>query len=355
MDRREFLAGTLAGAVSLPTQAASIDCVNNLQAAPGMPAVLPRALRPGDTIGLVSPAAATYEIAPIEMAVEAMRLLGFKVKESRSLRARYGHFAGTDAQRAGAVNEMFGDPEVNGILALTGGSGCTRIVDHLDYSLIRRNPKFFGGFSDITALLNGIHSQTGLVTFYAPFAMSEWNAFSQENFRRIVIDGAPHLLANPPAASALPVSSTYYTRTIRPGKAAGRLVGGNLSVFTSLAGSRYIPSLDGAILFIEDINEYIYRVDRLLAQLRLIGAFDRLAGVVIGQFTDCKPGDGFGTLTLDEVFEDYFGKLGIPVFSGCLFGHIREKLTVPIGVEAEMDADARTIRLLHPAVSAVNV
>lgn len=346
MDRRQFLAATLAGTAGLPqlTRAAEVRVEAR------MPTLLPRALRPGDTLGLVSPAGATYELAPFEMAAANLRLLGFKVKESRHLRARHGHFAGTDEQRASAVNELFGDPGVHGILALTGGSGCTRIVNRLDYSLIRRNPKFFGGFSDLTALLNAIHSQTGLVTFHSPTATSDWNSFSQECFRRIVCDGAQHVLANPPATSALPLAGNYLTRTIRPGKATGRLVGGNLAVLTSLAGSPYLPSLDGAILFLEEVNEYIYRVDRMLAQLRLVGAFDRLAGVVIGQFTDCKPGDGFGTLTLDEVFEDYFGKLGIPVFSGCLFGHVREKLTVPIGVMAEMDADARTIRLLQPAV-----
>ena len=347
MDRRQFIAATLAASAGMPGLARAADARNENR----MPTLLPRALRPGDTLGLISPSGATYELAPFEMAAANLRLLGFKVKESRHLRARYGHFAGTDAQRAGDVNEMFDDPGVQGILALTGGSGCTRIVNRLDYPLIRRNPKFIGGFSDLTALLNAIHSQTGLATFYSPTAGSEWNAFSQECFRRIVIDGAPQVLANPPATSALPLAGNYLTRTIRPGKASGRLVGGNLAVFTSLAGSPYIPSLDGAILFLEEVNEYIYRVDRMLAQLRLVGAFDRLAGVVIGQFTDCKPGDGYGTLTLDEVFEDYFGGLGIPVFSGCLFGHVREKLTVPIGVEAEMDANAHTIRLLHPAVT----
>lgn len=348
MDRRQFLATTLASTASVSQLSRAAEA----RSAARLPALLPRALRPGDTLGLISPAGATYELAPYEIAAANLRLLGFKVRESRHLRARHGHFAGTDAQRAGDVNEMFGDPGVQGIIALTGGSGCTRIVNRLDYSLIRRNPKFFGGFSDLTALLNAIHSQTGLVTFHCPTATSEWNAFSQECFRRIVIDGAPHVLANPPATGALPVDRNYLTRTIRPGKASGRLMGGNLAVLTSLAGSPYLPALDGAILFLEEINEYIYRVDRMLAQLRLVGAFDRLAGVVIGQFTDCKPGDGYGTLTLDEVFEDYFGKLGIPVFSGCLFGHVREKLTVPVGVVAEMDADARTIRLLYPAVKA---
>jgi muramoyltetrapeptide carboxypeptidase len=308
-------------------------------------------LRPGDTLGLISPSNATHEREPLRLSVEALQALGFKVKLGQHVAARYGHFGGTDAQRAADVNAMFADPGVHGVIALTGGSGGTRILPLIDYAQIRRTPKFFGGFSDLTALVNAIHHQTGLITFHSPVAGSEWNPFSVQSFRQIVMEGASPLLANPQGElDGNLVQRGARTWMLRGGKARGRLIGGNLAVLTAMAGSRYWPDFEGAILFLEDINEYIYRVDRMLSTLRLSGALDKLAGVVLGQFTNCGPGEGFGTLTLDEVFDDYFLPLNVPVYRGALIGHIKRKLTVPVGAMAEMDADAGTIRLLEPSV-----
>ncbi len=319
-------------------------------AASPQPLLAPR-LREGDTIGLISPSNMTAERAPLEFAVETLGALGFKVKLGQHVRARHGHFGGTDAQRAADVNAMFADPGVQGILALTGGSGGTRMLHLVDYAQIRRTPKFFGGFSDLTALINAIHQQTGLVTFHSPVAGSEWNGFSVEHFRSIVMQAQAPLLKNPQGERGDDlVQKAWRTQTIRGGKARGRLVGGNLAVLTAMAGSRYWPDFRGAILFLEEINEYIYRVDRMLSTLRLNGVFDQVAGVVIGQFTKCEPGDGFGTLTLDEVFDDYFGALKLPVYRGAMIGHIKRKFTVPVGGLAEIDADAGTIQLLGPAV-----
>ncbi len=313
--------------------------------------LLARRLRPGDTLGLVSPANATFEREPLKMAIESLQALGFQVKPGQHVAARRGPFAGTDAQRAADVNAMFADDAVAGILALTGGSGCNRIVDQLDYDLIRRKPKFFGGFSDLTSLVNAIHRRTGLVTFHSPVAGSEWNDYSVQSFRAVAMNAEAAVLRNPvvKAVDDVIVRDERIT-TIRPGKAQGPLVGGNLTVLASLAGSAYFPDCRGALLFLEDINEYIYRIDRCLSTLRLAGAFNGLAGVVLGRFTKCEPGDGYGSLTLDEVFDDYFLPLNIPVYRGAAIGHIRRKLTVPVGAPAEMDADAGTIRLLAPAV-----
>jgi muramoyltetrapeptide carboxypeptidase len=314
------------------------------------PTIRPPRLQAGDTIGLVNPSAAVYERQPYELATETLAALGFKVREGAHLRARRGQFAGTDRERAADLNAMFADPSIAGILALTGGSGANRILPLLDYAAIRRTPKFLGGFSDITAVLNAVHARTGLVTFHAPVGVSEWNEFSVRHFRAVAMDGAAHLMSNPRERGELPAPKDDRILTIRPGIARGRLVGGNLAVLSSLAGSGYLPPFEGAILFLEEINEFIYRVDRMLSTLKLMGALDRLAGVVIGQFTNCTPGEGFGTLTLDEVFDDYFGALGVPVYRGAMIGHIRRKFTVPIGAQAEIDAVAGTIRLLAPAV-----
>ena len=317
----------------------------------GRPATLrAQRLRPGDTLAFVNPSGAIYERQPYEVAAESLSAMGFKVREAPHLRARYGHFAGTPGQRAADLNAMFADPSVHGILAVTGGSGANRVLPLLDYDLIRRKPKFLGGFSDITALLNAVHARTGLVTFHAPVASSEWNDFSVQNFRAVVMDAQAHTLRNAVDKADLLAQRENRITTLRGGRARGPLVGGNLAVLTSLAGSPYLPSFDAAILFLEDTNEFIYRVDRMLSTLKLMGALDRLAGVVVGAFTNCNPGEGFGTLTLDEVFDDYFLPLNVPVYRGAMIGHIRRKFTVPVGQEAEIDADAGTLRLLTAAV-----
>lgn len=344
LSRRGFLAAAGAAPLALVSAGAA--------AAPGRrPVVRPAALKPGDTIGVVAPAGAIFPDQPVELALETMAALGFKVRPSRHLRARWGHFAGTDAQRAEAVNEMFADPEVKGIFALTGGSGCTRLLDRLDYAVIARQPKFFGGFSDLTALLNAIQARTGLVTFHSPTASSAWNKYSRDGFFAMVQGGEALTLRNPVASEDLPVQKKFRFRTLRPGLARGPLLGGNLTVLATLCGTPYAPDYDGAILFLEDTNEHLYRVDRTLAHLRQSGVFRRLAGVVLGQFTDCSPGEGHGTLTLEEILADYFGGLGIPVYSGAQFGHVAEKMTLPVGLEVELDATQGTLRLLQPAVA----
>ncbi len=340
--RRLFMAATAA------TAAAPFALPVSAQTAP---AIRPKRLQPGDTIAFINPSSAIYERAPYEIAAESLQALGFKVREAPHLRARYGQFAGTDAQRAADVNAMFADPSVQGILALTGGSGGNRILPLLDYSQIRRNPKVLAGFSDITALINAIHVQTGLVTFHAPVGISEWNAFSVDHFRGTLMDAQAMLLTNPRDKDDNIVPKTGRISTLRGGKARGHLVGGNLAVLTSMAGSPYWPKFDGAILFLEEINEYLYRVDRMLSTLKISGALSKVAGVVVGGFTNCTPGDGnYGTLTLDEIFDDYFKPLNVPVYSGALFGHIKRKFTLPVGLSVEMDADAGTIRYLQPAV-----
>jgi muramoyltetrapeptide carboxypeptidase len=345
LHRRQWLQGAAAGL-------AAAAGAGQAQTAAQAPALLrPQRLRPGDTVALINPSGAIYEREPYERAAENLRALGLQVREAPHLRARYGHFAGTDAQRAGDINAMFADPGVQGLMAVTGGSGGGRILPLVDYGLIRRNPKFLGGFSDLTALLNAVHRQTGLVTFHSPMAASEWNDFSVRHFRASVMDGEPLLMSNPQDKEDALAPKANRISTLRGGRAQGPLLGGNLAVLSAIAGSTYWPRFEGAILFLEEVNEYIYRVDRMLSTLKLAGALDRLAGVVLGGFTNCGPGDGnFGTLTLDEVFDDYFKPLGVPVYAGASFGHIRRKFTLPLGVPAEIDADAGTLRLLMSAV-----
>lgn len=351
VQRRQFIQSLSAAAATTGSVAAGAASVVYTRAET-WPTVLAPRLRPGDTLGVISPANATYEREPLQIAIEALQAMGFKVKVGTHARARYGQFAGTDAMRASDINTFFADDTVAGLIALTGGSGCNRIIDKLDYALIRAKPKFFGGFSDLTALVNGIQRQTGLVTFHCPVAGSEWNDFSVTHFKAMVMQAQAPLLRNPTGERGDNLVQTQdRITTLCPGRARGHLIGGNLSVLASLAGSPYMPACRGGVLFLEEVNEYIYRVDRMLSTLRLCGALDSLAGVVIGKFTKCEPGEGkYGTLTLDEVFDDYFLPLNVPVFRGAMIGHIKRKFTIPVGLGVEMDADAGTLQLLGPAV-----
>jgi muramoyltetrapeptide carboxypeptidase len=358
--RRHFLA-TAAASVAAPTAAVATGSALAQGGSPGAPTNADRPTRPallrarrlmrGDTLALFSPSGAIHERAPFEFARESLQALGFQVREAPHLRARYGHLAGTDAQRAGDINALFADSGVHGLLAMTGGSGANRLLPLLDYPLIGRNPKFLGGFSDITALLSAVNTQTGLVGFHGPMGGTEWNSFNIEHWRGAVVEGLALTLSNPPARDDNIISRVDRTSTLHGGRARGHLVGGNLSVFASLAGSAYWPHFDGAILFLEEVNEYIYRIDRMLSTLKLAGVLDRVAGVVLGAFTRCEPGDGrYGVLTLDEVFDDHLKPLKVPVYRGALFGHIKRNATLPVGLPVEMDADAGTLRFLQAAV-----
>ena len=318
---------------------------------PPLPMRLPRRLCAGDTLGLINPSGAVFERVPYEQTQRSLRALGFKVREAPHARARYGHMAGTPAQRAEDIHTLFADPEVAGLLAITGGSGANRVLPLLDYGLIGRNPKFLGGFSDLTALISAVQVQTGLVTFHCPLGRSDWNPFSTKSFQALVMQGQASVLSPAEVAADAAVAQESSISTLRGGVARGPLLGGNLAVLTSLSGTPYMPQLQGAILFLEDVNEYIYRIDRMLSTLMLSGALAGVAGVVLGSFSNCGPSEGsFGTLTLDEVFDDYFGPLGVPVIRGAPFGHVKHKLSLPLGVPAELDGDTGSLRLLMPAV-----
>jgi muramoyltetrapeptide carboxypeptidase len=281
-----------------------------------------------------------------------MEALGFKVKAGAYIAGRRGHLAGTDAERAGDLNAMFADPAVRAIVCTRGGSGAARLLPLLDYDAIRRNPKVLLGYSDITALHNAIHAKTGLVTFHGPIGSGSWNAFNVDQFRRVLLDRELVEFRNKVDAGDELVPRRNRTITITGGKARGELVGGNLTVLTALAGSPYLPDFSGKILFLEDVSEAPYRVDRMFSTLKLMGALDKVAGVVFGECTDCNPGEGYGSLTLEQIFDDHIRPLRIPAYRGAMIGHIREQFIVPVGGMVELDADAGTFRMLEPVFRA---
>lgn len=342
MHRRHFI-GSTALAGLLP--------VTGLAGAAAKPAnLLARALKPGDVVGLVSPSSATDEPFDLQLAREAMEALGFRVKLAPHLASRRGHLAGTDAERAGDLNAMFADDEVAAIVCARGGSGAARLLPLLDYDAIRRHPKVLLGYSDITALHSAIHARTGLVTFHGPIGSGSWNRFNVDQFRRVFFDRELVEYRNVADIGDELVQRRNRTVTVSGGKARGDLVGGNLTVLTAIAGSSYLPDFTGRILFLEDVAEAPYRIDRMFSTLKLMGALDRIAGLIFGECTECDPGDGYGSLSLSQILDDHVRPLGIPAYRGAMIGHIRQQFIVPVGGQVEMDADAGTFRLLEPVL-----
>lgn len=333
MERRAFLGSLAVGAAP----------------AVAMPALIkPKRLQPGDTVGLVTPS--TYVSDPVELqtAVRTIEFFGCKVKMGKSVRKKLGYLGGTIEERAADVNAMFGDPEVQAVFAIRGGYGSAQILPELDYDLIKRNPKIFVGFSDITAMHLAIHQKTGLVTFHGPVPLSAFTDYTQKNYRKALFESGPlGVLTNPPETNQLRPAHTL--RTVVPGKATGPLTGGCLTLLATTMGTPYEIDTAGKIFFIEDVGEEPYSMDRMLTQMRLAGKLDKAAGIVFGECARCTPRDykpGFdNNLSLQEVVDEILGKLRIPVLSGLTIGHTPDQLTLPMGITATLDADQGTLQV----------
>ena len=310
----------------------------------------PPRLKTGDVVGLINPAGATFHPDDVNIARETLAALGLGMKTGEHLLDRHGYLGGTDENRAKDINTMFADPEVAAILTLRGGWGCNRLLDRIDYKTVAANPKILMGYSDITGLLLALNAQTGLVTFHGPVGTSSWNQFSTDYVKRLLFDAEAYSMENPVETGDNLTQVENRVLTIKGGKAKGRLLGGNLSVLAAIVGSGYLPDFKGSILFIEDVREEVYRIDRMLTQLKLAGILNQISGFIFGNCKDCDPGKGFGSLTLEEVFDDHIKPLGIPAWFGSMIGHMDKKFTVPLGIEAEIDAGAGRIKLLEPAV-----
>ena len=342
----------LAGAAALALASALPRPLSALSSAGARPrTVRPARLRPGDTVGLVDPASALWEPMNVEVVAESLSALGFKAKRGAHLLERRGYFAGTDEQRAADLNAMFADPEVRAIHCVRGGWGCARLLPLLDWKAIARNPKILLGYSDITALLLALSAKTGLVTFHGPVGTSQWNPFNVGFMKRVLQEGEAVTFENPKEIGEDDLTVVENrVQILHPGTARGRLLGGNLTVLSSLVGTGYLPDWEGCILFLEDVEEAPYRIDRMLTQLRLAGILRQARAVIWGNCTDCRPGEGFGSLTVTDVLQDHIRPLGVPAWQGAMIGHIDRQFTLPVGIEVEVDATAGTLRMLEPAV-----
>ena len=274
MHRRTFLNATAASAVGL-----ALTRPRAHAQAPSL--IKPKRLSPGDTVAMVAPASATFKTVELDVARESLEALGLKVKIGGHLLDRHGYLAGQDKDRADDINRFFADAAIRAVLPIRGGWGSSRLLPLLDFDTIRRNPKIVLGYSDITALLLSIHAKTGLVTFHGPNGMGRWDEFSVNWVKQILFDGQAVTLENPHDKGEFLVQTDNRVQTITPGTARGRILGGNLSVLSAIMGSPYLPNWDNCILFLEDVDEDIYRIDRMMTTLKL-------AGVLSGSEDSCS-------------------------------------------------------------------
>lgn len=298
-------------------------------------------LQVGDQVGVITPGSA---LSPEDFgnALDNIRSLGLKPVPARYANQKYGFLGGTDFQRLSDLHEVFQNDEIKGVFCARGGYGTGRIINHIDYSLIRRNPKVLIGFSDITALLNAIYQQTGLITFHGPVGASEFTDFTKSNFQNIVMNGDE---------LSMKAADGY---TIKSGAAKGKLVGGNLSLIASLVGTKYEVNFRNKIAFIEEVGESPYRIDRMLTQLLDSGSLKYARGIAFGQFADCDVDlddpDYATKFNLRQVLTDRCSGLKIPVFYGFKIGHIADNASIPIGIPGLLDADNGVLKTTDSAV-----
>lgn len=303
-------------------------------------AVRPAALRPGDTVMLVSPSGPTRP-ERVARGIELLTSWGLRPVPAPNAYARRGYLAGDDALRAADLNAAFADPAVRGVICTRGGYGAQRMVDMIDMSAVRRDPKVVAGFSDITALQLALWRGARLASVHGPGAAwldERTPAASAESLRTALMSPEPVVIPRVPTEETASV--------VVPGTATGPLLGGNLCLLVSSVGTPDMPDLTGAILLIEDVAEPPYKVDRMLTHLRRTGLLNGLAGVAVGQFTDCA--DDWA-VSVAEVLADRLGDLGVPVLGGLPIGHGAGQLTVPVGVPATLDTAAGTLTV-SPAV-----
>ncbi len=299
-----------------------------------MPIIKPPRLKKGDLIGLVAPASTPSPNEKIEKGVLYLERLGYRVKVGKFVQEVLGYLAGTDDQRVSDLNEMLHDKNVKAIFALRGGYGTPRILSRIDYAAARRNPKIIVGYSDLTALQLALFKKIGLVTFSGPMvAVEMWNSidpYTEEHFWR--------LLTSTKKIGSLKNPENEPVRSMNPGKAQGRLIGGNFSLMASLMGTPYQPNFAKALLVLEEVDEAPHRVDRMFAQLHNAGVLKKISGLILGKFTDCVPSDPSKPhLAIEQVLQDVSQRVKCPVVSNFQYGHIPKKLTIPLGLTARME------------------
>ncbi|SFJ77259.1 S66 peptidase family protein [Thermoflavimicrobium dichotomicum] len=308
-----------------------------------MEKIKPKRLEPGDTIGVVAPSSpAPPEV--IQQSIKILKGFGYRVKLGKSVGQVYGYLSGSDETRAQDILDMFIDPEVKAIFSIRGGYGTPRILDLLDYDLIQRHPKIFVGYSDITGLHTAIHKHTGLVTFHGPMVGE-----LVEEHDPLTCSMLFHHLTDPASIESY-CGREEDSYTITPGVVEGEIIGGNLSLLVATLGTPYEIDTKDKILFIEDVSEEPYSIDRMLTQLKLAGKLTAAKGIVITDFSDIPAPTKRPSLTIDRVLQDILAPLHIPCFYGMNIGHCQPNLAIPIGISVRLHATERKITFLEKGV-----
>jgi len=296
-----------------------------------------RTTGPGARVALVAPAGPLRGATDVETAISNVKSLGWESVVGDHVLDRYSYFAAPDSHRIADFNAALRDDTIDAIWCLRGGYGAMRIVEQLDYDAARRHPKPVMGYSDISVLHAAIGRACEIVSYHSPNARTTLSPFARDSFEKALLHGQDSCGVAPGA------------RVIRGGRARGRLAGGNLALISSLVGTPYFPDLDGAILVIEDTNEGLYRIDRMLTQLALAGELAALKGIAFGYCTSCdgdeSPGDTRESRTLDDVLLEFADAIGIPCIAGIPMGHVDDQWTIPLGASATLDADSVTLNV----------
>lgn len=313
-----------------------------------MKIVKPKKLKSGDVIGIISPASSPENLDKIESGVKYLENLGYRVEVGENVGKIHGYLAGSDEERVSDLHSMFKNKNIKAIFNIRGGYGSGRLLDKIDFNLIKKNPKIFVGYSDLTVLQMAIFKKTGLITFAGPMVATDFSGkvdeYMEENFWKVITSSKKiGKLHNPR-------DEKFYV--LNSGRGEGQILGGNLAVFASLMGTEFMPNLKDSVLLIEDIGEVPYRIDRLLNQLKLAKVFENANGIILGRFVDCYEKDkSKETIKLNEVIEHYLSNIKIPVLYSFSHGHIKENLTVPFGVKCKLNTTKGFIEILESAVS----
>lgn len=311
-----------------------------------MKIIKPNRLQKGDVIGIISPASSPDDLTRIDTGVHYLETLGYRVEVGKHVGKIHGYLAGNDEERAEDIHAMFRNKYVKAIICIRGGYGTTRLIDKIDYRLIKSHPKILVGYSDITALQLAIFQKTGIITFAGPMLAvdfyNEVNPYTEDIFWT--------LLTSKKKIGRISFPEDEKLYDLVRGMTAGSIIGGNLAMICSLMGTPFFPSFRNRILLLEDTSEAPYRIDRMLNQLKLAKVFEHVKGVILGAFVDCNEQDpSKRTLTLGEVIDDYFGSLKIPVVYNFQHGHLKNNITVPIGLKIKLNASRGIIEYLEPA------
>lgn len=361
MNRRNFVGSALSGVLGLAmaNNALAIQsaATNSGEIAHASESTLikPKMLKPGDTVGVIAPSTAVSDPDDLRKAKEALDYFGLKMKLGGHVQHGNGYKTRSINERLIDLHTFFADDEINAVIAIRGGYGSPQILDGIDYDLIQKHPKIFLGYSDVTAMHLAIFKKTGLVSFHGPVLLSAFSNYTIDYFKKALFSSEPIGVADN-SKDKNTFREVFPIRTLSGGKASGRLIGGNLSLVCGTLGTQYEIDTKDRILFIEDVGEEPYSIDRMLTHLKLANKLQSAKGIVVGYCKDCDysalQSSRIWDPSLGEVLDNIIGGLGIPAIYGLTIGHTSNQITLPIGVMAELDADAKTLNITESGVIA---